>query len=373
MKVKRKRIKRISIIILISLLFLFVFNTKRKENSYSIEYKLNKVNINENYDYTNNFYYYELKYNNIIYYFATKHIPIKQKKLLKKVKIYEDKDYTCLMPRSNYLHTYPLCSFKGDLISPELASDTIKTKLKVKKANQKAKTLENYIIYSFAEKIYIWNYQGFDYINKNIKKIKVFNKDIYEIPQAYKINNYLLVPNYNQNYYFSEVFIINTENFNVKKWTLNYKISYESIVLGTNDKSLFILDKKEKIEYELVPHKEKMRVVGTKHKKGVIYDKSQKRIVSMNYLLSSNVSFNNQLMYEYYIKDNKLYLSYNNSKTSTLISNKKIKEIIYQENEDVYYLVDDILYKYNPYNYEQPLIQKDEWNYNYKNIIFIDN
>ena len=373
MKVKRKRIKRISIIIFISLLFLYIFKNKRKDNSYSIEYKLSEVNINENYDYTNSFYYYELKHNNIIYYFASKHIPLKQKKIIKKVKIYKEKDYTCLIPISNYLHTYPLCSYKKDLISPELTTDSIKAKLKIKKVNQKTQTIEKYNIYNLTEKIYIWNYQGFDFINKTRQKIKVFNNDIYEIPQAYKINKYLLVPNYNQNYYFSEIFIINTKSFTIKKWTLDYKISYESIVLGINNKSLFILDKKEKIEYELVPHKEKMRVVGNKNKNGVIYDKSKKRIVSMNYLLSSNNDFNHQLVFNYYILDNKLYLSINNSEASILISDKKIKEIIYQNNENVYYLVDDILYKYNPFTNEQPIIQKDEWNYNYKNIIFIDN
>ena len=124
-----------------------------------------------------------------------------------------------------------------------------------------------------------------------MNEIKLFDKDIYDIPLATKINEYILIPDYEQEYSFNRIYIINTENNKVDKWKLKYEISFDSYLLGINDKSVFILDKKNKREYELVPHKKKMRIVATKNRQAVMYNNGEIVKESMKSLLNNPHQF----------------------------------------------------------------------------------
>ena len=53
------------------------------------------------------------------------------------------------------------------------------------------------------------------------------------------------------------------------------------------------------------------------------------------------------------------------------ISENKVKDIVYYDNESVYYLVDDILYKYSSEYGEVKIMSDFEWNFNYNNMIFV--
>lgn len=375
---KKYKLKKSAIIILILFLVLiialFSFISSTKPKSYSIEYNIDEYEISENYDNKDKFFYYEITYKNLKYNFISNNQYQKEKKLIYDIKKYTDNDYICLTIESDFIKNNPLCSYKQKIIDYRLVSDNIKEKLSKYYISYKQtkKTHENYKIYDDKNDLLIWSYKGFNYLsNKKFNFIKLFNKDIYDIPLATKINNYIVVPDYEQEHKFDKVYIINLNNKKVKEWKLKYKISFDSYILGTNNKSIYLLDKKNKIEYELVPHKKKMRIIATSKKNGIIFEENQSIKISMNKLISKEYKFLYKNNYKFSIKDNNLYLSYLNYNNKIKISNKKVDRIIHIKNDEVFYLVYNTLYKYNLKYGEIKVIEYSEWEFNNKNLIFI--
>ncbi len=363
----------IFIFVLIIALITFIVSLLSKK-SYSIDYSIDEYDIRENYDSKEHQYYYEISYNNQIYSFIYESEYLKETKLIYDIKEYKEKDYVCLEIKSDLLKTNPLCSYKKELIDHRLVPEELKEKIKeyYYDSEELSDSYKNYIIYNKDNKVLIWSYKGFYYLNGNKREfIQLFDKDIYEIPLSVKINNYLVVPNYEQQHNFNEVYIINLENLKVKKWELKYEISYDSYIVGTNKESIFLVDKKNKKEYELVPHKEKMRIVGTATKQGIIYENGESEKISITKLVSQDQNFTYKRDYNYTLTNNNLYLSYLNSNNKIRVSDKKVNYIVGQIDKDIFYLVEDTLYRYNDKYGEMKVIKYSEWSFNYKNLIFI--
>lgn len=359
------------ILIAIILFILSLFKTK----SYSYEYNLNEYKISENYDDKNQVFYYEIVYNDITYNFIYNSKYIKENKLIKAITKYEADDYTCLLIKSDYITTKPLCSYQDKLIDAHLVEGQVKEKITkyLENSTIKEDTYENYQLYNTANKIFIWSYKGFTYINNSTREfIKIFDNDIYDIPLASRVNEYIVIPDYEQKHSFNKVYILNMNTLELKEWKLKYDISFDSYILGYHDKSLYIVDRKNKIEYELVPHREKMRIVGSSNKQGIIYNNNHSEKITLNKLISKDYQFKYPNNYHYELKNNTLYLTYLDYNIKTKISNQKISSIIHVNNDEVYYLVNDTLYKYNLKYGETKLISYEEWQRNNKNLIFIN-
>lgn len=246
-KLKKSAIIIISII-LISIIVLIIFLLSIiKTKSYSIEYNIDDYKISEYFDDKINLFYFEIKKEDITYNFVYPSKYIKERKLIKEISSYNKDDETCLIVNSEYISTNPLCNINNDLVDYRLVSSSLLDKLNytLPEEERKENTIYNYTIYNNDLNIYIWNYKGFNHINNNeLNNINLFNKDIYDIPLAAKINNYLVIPDYEQEYTFNKVYLLDLETDKLDTWTLKYNISYESYVLGINNKSLFIIDKK---------------------------------------------------------------------------------------------------------------------------------
>ena len=114
------------IILIATILFILsLFKTK----SYSYEYNLNEYKISENYDDKNQVFYYEIVYNDITYNFIYNSKYIKENKLIKDITKYEADDYTCLLIKSDYITTKPLCSYQDKLIDAHLVEGQVKKKI----------------------------------------------------------------------------------------------------------------------------------------------------------------------------------------------------------------------------------------------------
>ena len=377
---KKYKLKKSAIIFLIIILVLiiaviaFIFHMF-KLKSYSLEYNIDDFDISENFDEKGNFYYYEIKDDNIKYSFIDQKEYQKEKRLIKGINKYNYEGYQCLTIESSIISSIPLCSYKEEQISFNIVPQELQEKVnnKIPEINYKNTKYENYTIYTDNNKILIWSYKGFNYINNDdVKFIKLFDKDVYDIPLATKINNYIVIPDYTQLYNFNRVYLINLNNGKTDIWELDKEISYDSYVLGINDKSIFIIDKKSSIEYELVPHRKKMRIVASGDGVGVIYDNGEKKSITLNKLVTKEQTFIYKNLYHYSLKDNTLYLSYLDKDNRIKVSNNEVKEIVYVNNDNVYYLVEDTLYKYNILEGEIKLVTYREWNFNYKNLIFIN-
>ncbi len=373
----KKSAKIVLILILIALVALIIFIISLlRSKSYSLEYNVGDYAINENYDKNEKIYYYEITYNGMKYTFISETPYQKDKKLITDVKNYEQNGYVCLEIESDEINTMPLCSYEDQQISFYLIPDDLQNELDeyYDKPSDKNINYKNYKIYNTNNNILIWDYKGFNYLNgEDVEFIKLFDKDIYDIPLATKINNYLVVPDYEQEYDFNKLYIINLDDLKVDTWNLKYTISYDSYILGINDKSIYLVDKKNGIEYELAPHKKKMRILASKNKNGVIYKNGEEEKINIKALVANNTSFTYKTNYNYVVDDDILYLYYWNKSDRIRVSNNKIKQIVYYNKDDVYYLVNNTLYKYNINQGEVKLVEYSEWEFNYKNLIFINN
>lgn len=375
---KKYRLKKSAIIFMFLILIfiiaiVMIIFSLIKNKSYSVEYNIDDFNVSENYISERKEYYYEITYEKVSYAFMYPSKLLKGNKLIKDIDLYTYEDYTCLTIESDNIESNPLCSFNGEQIDYRLSPVELELPIR-KKILEDNSEYENYTIYNKDENILIWNYKGFNYINKDkIEKINIFNKDIYNVSLLARVNNYVIIPDYEQSYTFNKIYIINLDNLKVDTWKIKYDISFESYILGTNNKSIFLVDKKNKIEYELVPSKKKMRINAQGNRKGIIYLDGELDKQSVSSIINTNQVFTYQNDYQYKINNNKLYLSYLDNKHQILVSDNEIKEIVYINNDDVYYLVDDTLYKYNLEYGETKLVTFSEWKYNYQNSIIIYN
>ena len=376
---KKYRLKKsaiTTIVIFIFFIALILLLPLFSSKSYSVEYSIFDFDISENYDKDKELYYFEISKDNLTYSFVYESEYQKEKKIIKDIKEYKEEDYTCLRIEGSQVKSYPLCSYKDEIITYHLVPETIKEKISdyIKKSSSIEKKEQHYEIYNTEDEILVWAYKGFNYIKDGkATMINIFQDDIYEIPLATKINNYLFIPDYEQKYNFNKAYVIDLDNLKVEEWKLKYEISFDSYTLGTNDRSIFIIDKKNKIEYELVPERKKMRILAKQNSQGTIYKYGNIQKESMSKLTSKEYSFIYNNVYNYSLINNLLYLSYLDSNIKTKISEQQITTIVSSSKDNVYYLVNDTLYRYNFKYGETKIMKYSEWNINYKNLIFINN
>ena len=252
LRLKKKALLPLLAIILVIVLLIF-FLIGSKDKSYSLEYDIGNYKISENYNENEKIYYYDIKSEDIEYNFIYNSEYLEDKKLVSNIKSYKKGDYTCLEITSSLLKISPLCNEKGKLIDYHLIPDgTFKNLKNTNYIGENGYNYKKYNIYTKNENILVWNYKGFNHIKKDkVESIDIFNKDIYSIPLATKINNYIFIPDYEQEYNFNRVYIINIDTSKVEKWTLKDKISFDSYIAGTHDNSIFLVDTKNKTEYEI--------------------------------------------------------------------------------------------------------------------------
>lgn len=362
-----KKIKYFALLLLIIIFIVLLVAPKNYHKSYNVD----GYSVLESYDKNSNNYYFKISNDDYTYDLNINNKYLNKKKLIKNIATYQVDNVICIVPNMNKLSGIPLCKVSGSsldyhLVNQEMANNFLD---KFSDNTTEVTTYNNLNIYNLVNKKYlIWNYNEMDYINsKSNMTIDFFDNDYYSIGLGTSINNYFVIPNYDQGYTFNELFIYNIKNNKKSVWKLKYDISKNSYIVGTYNKSIYLVDMDNKIEYEIVPHVKKIRIVGTENHDGVIYDNGIKKI-DFNLLLQSKLSFNYGYTTSYSIENNKLL--YQTQNYSTVVSNLNVKSIVYSDNIDVYYLSGDTLYHFDIFNGEQKVMQNFEWNFNYSNVIF---
>lgn len=370
-KQRRRRIALLIIILLILFLLYLIFHAR----NYEKKYHQNDFEIIEKFDKEKKLYFFEIKKGEDTWEFLTSHKYITKHKLIQEIELKEAEDTKCIIIKSEQLTTYPQCVKDGEMISHHLVSDDMKKNLDeslFSKTKNETKTYEKIDIKNIDDNTYyIWNYKGFYRINKNKQEnINLFNKDIYDITSVASVANYLVIPDYTQSYYFNKFHILNMQDGKVSTWEFKDSLYFDGYYLGTYKNSLFYMDKKTKIEWEVDPKKQRMRKVGTETKEGKIYQNGDWEKVNVTKIINDNSKFITEEIYHYEIEDG-LYVSYLNQPNKKKISNNKVKEIVAIVEDTVYYIVGHSLYSYSEATGENEILSYFEWNFNYKNMIFI--
>ena len=373
-KAKIKQRRRLALLLIIILIIAPVLFFLFQRKDYTVTYSVNDYEITESYHKEEDYYSFIIKKGETEHFAIVYNQHFSSKKNIDQITEYQTETESCITISSNKVRIEPLCTKEETQISYHLVSDEMKEKLGVTSETKEdtiLTTYNNINVYHYRNhNYYIWNYRGFYHINENTtENIQLFDKDIYNPTLITQVNDTLVIPDYNADYYFDKVILLDMNTGRTTTWTLETSIYFDSAVLGVYQGDLYIIDKHEKTEWQLNIAKQKQERVGTEQKGGKIYDHEWTN-VTMNRLLYQENTFKGTTILEYNIKEDGLYAIFDNHQMK--IRESAPSKILSNTDNTVYYLVNDNVYSYNKEEGEKLLLNYFEWNFNSENVIFID-
>ncbi len=290
---------------------------------------------------------------------------------MEEVEVKQKEDTICIFPKGKHFSFFPLCMQGEEYVSYHLIEDEeiIPKDMRMEIENKET-TYQQLKLYHLNNRtFFVWNYKGFYVIDsKKQQEITLFSNDVYNIPLTTQVDKYLVIADYNSKFILQKFYVINSQNKSVKELSLEKELSFESYFLGTINKKAYLVDKKNKKEYEIYPKRLLIENV-TNNNQGKIFVEDAFEPISMTSLVTAEKTFTYALIVDYKIENNTLYAIHAHHQTK--LSNKKVKDIVYKEGDTVYYLVEDKLYYYTPSEGEVLVMSNFEWNFNYKNMIYV--
>lgn len=360
-----KKLKGIQLLLIISFVFFLFFLLKPKV--YHKEYDISNVLISEAYNKSG--YYFTFTYKDQTLDFFINHKYMQHRGFIKDIKIIQAEDDFCLIPISDDLSFIPICQENGKNTYYSLVSNKLKEEIPDEyfPSEKDEKVYEDIKIYNEDYTYFIWNYDGFYYLSNGVKKkIDLFKKEFYNVSLIGYTKDYLVISDYDSSYTYNKIYTISFKDGKEESYKLNKDIYFDSYFIGYENNKLYIVDNKESVMYELNAKNGKLDKVRSKV---LINGKWEDRNIKS--LVNQKESFSYKSNYEYTIEDNNLYLNYEGKSIKTLIANN-IKNIVRIKNQEIFYLKEDTLYRFNPYLGEEKLLNYFEWNFNYENMIYIN-
>ncbi len=329
---------------------------------YSISYVIEDFNIKE--EARNGTMYFEITYDNKIYNYMFYNSRKLTKKRIKSVKVEKIGESLCLTPDIKGIDSYSVCHDGTSLVSEHILKDK----------NYDNKTEDFYYSKKLNknEFVLIWKYDGFYYMNEDEQKsINIFNKDRYSNDLMYQKDKFLIFPKYSDAYLFSDFVVLDMTSGDYKYITTDYKINYNSKVVGEHNNSIYLFDYTSNKLYEVNYKKRRCKLVGDEIKGYIKYENGRKKEASLNNYIKENYTFfedDNK-----YLDVDKNYFSYcnNNSIKFRYFKDDNIKFVDSYKN-NLYFVSDDNLLKYTN-NSVELLVHYFELNFNSGNVVFVYN
>ncbi len=362
---KRRRLIAGIILLLFLIIFFWLLFQKR---DFIVTYEKDGFQITEEYQKKENIYLFTIQKEEKEYQTILTEPHFYNKKIIQNIIEFQENEETCITLTSKKAKFFPLCLNENNAISYHLISEEMKSHLSFETLEPKEQTYQQMnIMNTLNHEFFIWNYRGFYEISdKSQKELPLFEKDIYDAKLITKTSDYILIPNYNQEYYFSSVYLLNRKTLKYEEWNLKQNIYFDSQVLGIYNDEIYLVDKHEKKEYVLNPKKKTINKVGN-NDYGKVYENGWQE-VSMTKLTTQEYSFQGLYPIDYQIED-ALYEVFNNYKRK--ITQNKPTKIIQKNESEIFYLEGDTLYSYTDRLGNIKLISYFEWNFNNQNTIFI--
>jgi len=342
--------KLVALVLFIFLLFISYYLISRRPHNYNISYVLGGYNIDESYDKDKKIYSFKINANDDEYLLNIKNDYLVKRKVITSV---TQKD-NCITIDSNLLNNYSLCKKDG-----KYYTDFYSSKLN----DRKIETFEGIDIYDLSNHTYfLWNYNKLIALkNKNYSKISLFNNDLYNLDLFYQLDRYLIVPNYDESYTFSSLFIVDSKNFKTNKVYLNIDLYYDSYFVGNYKDDIYLYDHKKETLYRINPFKK------------TIYKNKFEYYDNNKWIDASKRDFKNEKIYFnmtkdfYYSVDNKK-LMYHTPSYDINVTNINVDYLVKSDEKEAFFISNGILYYVNIYNTINKVVGYKEWNYNKGNI-----
>lgn len=369
MKLKKVFVFIVEILVAVLIFFLI---SKLFMRGYKVDYKVNDLFVKEEYVYKDKYYKFTINYKEKDYIIVKESERIRNKKLIDNILIYEEPNLSeqCILLESKKFENYPVCYKDDNLVDFSYIEGDTSRFYKRDNVRILKKEYKNIKVNTILDKnVLVWANKGYYFINETEEKeIMFLNKEFYYNNLAYKVGEFLITPDYDQEYTFDKFYIINMKNGKIDTWELEYKISYNSYYLGNKEGIIYMFDRKEKCEYAINPEKKKIEIVSNNNEGQVWFYEWED--VSLTKLASSDYHFEFDTAFKYNGTKDGLVLNLENDK-DTLLSNKKIDIIVETKGEEVFYLSGKKLYMYSLKYGEVELLENREWEFNNKNSVYI--
>ena len=397
-------------IITFSLLLLFLtllleFGINYFKTSHHVEYDISGYTVEEDYIKKSGKDYYLIKASKDgkEYIFNAQNEFNKNEKIIKEIISYDTDDISCAtIIYTNNSSSTPLC-YKDKILHSYISVENepgMSEYLKQlnKYAEDKITSSDESYVFAYNE-IYKNNlYKNEDiimYNYKNIIKINgertmtfdFSNKDVFKNEYGTLVGKYYVIPKMRNSIEFSHYLIVDLEKETVEEIDLarevSAKISSQMYVNGIYNSNLYIFDKSNLVQYEINPGKGEIKVVGNKDKKGIVYKNGQEEEIGVYTLNNEKVTFTEnydaykEIDYDQifltsngavYVKDGVFYKVYNNYLKNPiyLFEAKNVQDIKVKE-DNIYYINDQFLYRYNDYGNVR-ILKREQFKYDYTNI-----
>lgn len=353
------------------LIFLLVFIGLKQvifmfDKGHNINYNIGNFNIKEIYTSNDNNYYFKIKSDKLSINFQIKENYNKSEKIIKKLHYKKIDDYKCLFPlfKENRQLTDIMC-LKDNIIyyANTLNNKNIQNYFKKKGYKNKYKDKAKQISITNTQSIYkenitkntyiaIETYKGLKLFNGKETEVKIFENDVYKKPISIFTDKYYLVADYNSEYTFNKmhlVNIINGEKITIRSYD---DISFDSYIMGEVDGKIYMFDKENNKQYEIDLEEKMINHIGNKN--NIKYYNGKWTTITLNEAKSEKkfTSFKEIEGYEkvdkvnnyyyFYKKDNDTYKIYRADK-----NNKKLKTYLFDTTDitNITYINDNIYYK----------------------------
>ena len=375
---------------------------KTFQKKHNVEYKVGKYNINEKFYIEEKSHNYEFKITNKkeTYSFILNSNVNKRKKIIKDIKIYKKNNIKCIIPiyvkdiskniycleNNNQVSNYYL---KDNDNFKSIIEDTKKYKVNLPSDSEKYKEFKKIKVYqnniNDNTAYIIWNYKGI-YILKNneLKQQKFLNYDLYDNIMSTTTSNYFVLFENSNVMGIEKIHYYDIKNDKYNIFKLKDKISKDSYINGVYDDLIYVTDNKKKIQYTINVKKEKIEEVGKEELGYTKYTNKKKEEMNKSDFFMKEQLFDNEkienkkitnskdLVKEdqiyYYLDNNKFYKNINGYNSILLFELDNIKDWKIN-NKDLIIFVDDLVYIYNDELGLRKIIEYNELNYNYKNIV----
>ncbi len=335
---KKKLIKVLLILIFVIVFINLLVNILFRSKSYEEMYEIENFEITEKYDSEKELYFYTVIDENNKYDFIIEDDFVDNKKLIEEIKYINE---SCIEVKGK-INFYDIC----------LDDNTNYFYIEVDNSKE-LKEEENIIIYNSSSYNFLfWNYNGFINVEKeNIEKIKIYNKDIYFPESIYQLDNYIYIPNYDNEVYYNSYYLINTDNLNYKEYKLSENIKYNLEFIDYTGDILKLYDKTNSQQLEINIFKETIK---TKNK--IIYSESEINLLNQNEAD------------RYEIKEDSIIYTLGEKETILKIDAEKI---LYQKEDTVIYIEENIIYEFNHLEGIKKLVTNTNWEFDTQYLVYI--
>lgn len=334
------------------LIFLYTYNHRQ---GYELNYVLNNYAVKEKYNIEKGYYDLSMTKDDDTFEVILDKDYTPKRQIIKEINEVNEDNKKCLKLNDDLIK-YPICKENNEYVSYFYNKNI---------SSNDPEYFNNIKLYNLNNKTYlVWNYTGYYFINNNKKEmINLFEKDTYTPYLVIPVNNNLFIVNYDNEYSFTDYYLINTKKATFKKHSLDKEIYLDSYILGTYQNSVYLVDKKNVQEYEINTSKNKVYETSGKILNKGVWDK-----IDVNTLINNKKSFTDDNNFYYSIQDNNLYYNEDTIKVKIM---DNVSYIAYQDSNDVYYISNDTLYYYNHENGNSILMKYSEWQFNYLNSVFV--